>query len=166
MAGGYNSGRAGGGGVAVELTVAEGVGEPSAQERAVVGRAVEAVLEAHGVAGASVCVHLADDALLRTLNRTYRALDRPTDVLSFGVDPDDPAPLPPGEPAHLGDVVVSLERAAAQAEAYGHSRLRELCYLAVHGALHLLGLDDADEAGASAMAASAEAVLAGMGIGR
>lgn len=157
---------AGVGSVPAEVTVSEDVSAPSLQDQEAVVLAVETTLAAHGSAGATVSVHLADDALLHTLNRTYRGTDRPTDVLSFGVDPDDPVPSPPGEPPHLGDVVVSLERAAAQAEAYGHTPRRELCYLAVHGTLHLLGFDDADEQGAAAMAACAESVLSGMGIGR
>ncbi len=152
--------------MSAEVTVAEGVVPPSLGDQEAMARAVDATLAAHGSAGAAVSVHLAGDALLHTLNRTYRATDRPTDVLSFGVDRDDPLPPPPGEPPQIGDVVVSLERAAAQAEAYGHTLRRELCYLAVHGTLHLLGMDDADAEGAAAMAAAADAVLAGLGIGR
>jgi len=141
-----------------EITCAEGVDlAPDAAQA--LACAVQATLEAEGAAQVLVSVHLADDGLLRQLNREFRGLDRPTDVLSFGLGEA------PGDVA-IGDVVISVQRAAAQAGEYGHSQRRELCYLAVHGTLHLLGYDDADEAGAAAMAARAADVLAGLGVGR
>jgi probable rRNA maturation factor len=144
--------------VPAEITCAEPLSLDPQQEAAL-SAAVCAALEAEGAPGALVSVHLADDRLLHELNRTYRGIDRPTDVLSFALG-EPPAGLP------IGDVVISLERARAQALAYGHGVLRELCYLAVHGTLHLLGYDDADAQGEAAMAARAEAALAGLGLGR
>jgi len=144
--------------VPAEITYAEPPELPQATEAALCA-AVSAALDAEGAPEALVSVHLADDRLLHELNRSYRGVDRPTDVLSFGLGEG-----PPG--SALGDVVISLERARAQAEAFGHSELRELCYLAVHGTLHLLGHDDADERGEAAMAARAEAVLSSLGVGR
>ncbi|MGH2369152.1 MAG: rRNA maturation RNase YbeY, partial [Chloroflexota bacterium] len=76
---------------------------------------------------------LADDETLHRLNRQFRGLDRPTDVLSFP-QLDGPSQLPPapiGCPLHLGDVALSVERAHRQAEASGHSFERELGYLLV-----------------------------------
>jgi len=72
----------------------------------------------------------------------------------------------PGDdsPWLLGDVVISLPRARAQADSFGHDLARELCYLAVHGTLHLLGYDDEDPTAAEAMAAEAEAVMAEIGL--
>ena len=67
----------------------------------------------------------------KELNREYRGKDRPTDVLSFPMD----------DPVLLGDVVISIERAAEQAERYGFSEDEELARLLVHGTLHLLGFD-------------------------
>ena len=141
-----------------DISFAEGAALPGATE-STLAAAVQATLAAEGAAAAIVSVHLGDDALLHDLNRTYRGVDRPTDVLSFTLGA-------PGDEPCLGDVVISLSRAGAQALAYGHSELREVCYLAVHGTLHLLGYDDADAAGEAAMAARAEAVLAGLGVGR
>lgn len=150
-------------GLPAELTYGDGVPELQDADAEAVAAAVDAALHAEGAAGAMVSVHIADDALLHTLNRTYRGVDRATDVLSFLLAED-------GEPAAgagpLGDVVVSRERAAAQAEQFGHSERRELCYLAVHGTLHLLGYDDADTEGEALMGAKAEAVLGSLGIGR
>lgn len=80
---------------------------------------------------AEVSVTLTDDEKIRTLNREYRGKDMPTDVLSFPME----------ERGLLGDIVISLERAAYQAELYGHSFERETAFLTVHSMLHLLGYD-------------------------
>jgi probable rRNA maturation factor len=86
-----------------------------------------------------------DEAILE-LNRQFRDVDAPTDVLAFGSGQEGDFVTAPGEPAYLGDVVISYPRAVAQAEEYGHSVDRELALLAVHGVLHLLGYDHVDEA--------------------
>jgi len=94
---------------------------------------------------AEVSVVLADDAVIRELNRRYRAKDAPTDVLSFAMQESVPEEefIEPeqGTERMLGDIVISVERAREQAEEYGHSFEREMGYLAVHGILHLLGYD-------------------------
>lgn len=97
-------------------------------------------------AGASleseVSVAFVDNEYIWGLNNTYRKVDAPTDVLSFamcdGGDVSDKA-FPEG--LILGDIVISLEKALEQAAEYGHPFIREVCYLAVHGVLHLLGYD-------------------------
>jgi probable rRNA maturation factor len=91
-------------------------------------------------------VHLVGDATIRALNAEHRGQDVHTDVLSFPLHatPDAqqmPFVLPPSEPVSLGDVVVSVPRAAEQAQAFGHSTARELAYLVAHGVLHILGYD-------------------------
>lgn len=97
---------------------------------------------------AEVSLTFTDDAGIRELNREYRGKDRATDVLSFPLLTGD-TPLVPGMPAELGDIVLSLERARAQGETYGHGFLREVCFLVIHSTLHLLGYDhetgEADE---------------------
>lgn len=80
-----------------------------------------------------VGIAVVSDEAIRALNRRYRRVDRPTDVLAFPQD---------GSRGVLGDVIVSAERAAAQAPAYGHTVARELSLLVIHGVLHLLGYDD------------------------
>ena len=146
-----------------EITYADGVAELPPAIEADIAAAVAATLTGLGAGDAVVSLHIADDALLHSLNSAYRGTDRPTDVLSFLLAGD-------GDPADavgpLGDVVISRERAAAQAEQFGHSERRELCYLAVHGTLHLLGFDDEDAAGAAVMAERAEAVLTALGVPR
>jgi probable rRNA maturation factor len=79
---------------------------------------------------------LTDDRTIQELNMRYRGIDRPTDVLSFP-DGDE---LPSGR-QFLGEIMISLDSARRQASELGHDEVRELCELALHGTLHLLGYD-------------------------
>lgn len=114
-------------------------------------RAVEAALEAEGAAGGCVTLLLTDDGVLRDLNYRFRGKDRPTDVLSFSSEPAPGSPEAAHAPRELGDIAISIPRAAEQARAVGHSLQAEVEHLAVHGVLHLLGYDDETEAGAAEM---------------
>lgn len=111
-----------------------------------------------------VSVTFADDLLIQDLNKTYRGIDRATDVLSFafdeGEDGAQAVPLQDPEIHLLGDIVISLEKTIAQAEEYGHSRERELAFLFVHGMLHLLGYDHQEEKDTSEMRKMEEEILA------
>jgi probable rRNA maturation factor len=99
-------------------------------------------LRHEGVEGeAALSIVITDDKAVRELNRQFRDIDAPTDVLAFGSGEEGDFVTAPGEPAYLGDVVISYPRAVIQAEEYGHSIDRELALLAVHGVLHLLGYD-------------------------
>lgn len=106
---------------------------------------------------AELSVALVDDAQIQELNRRFRQVDRPTDVLSF---PAGEAPEVAEEPALLGDVAISLETAWRQAVEYGHSPEREVGYLIAHGVLHLLGFDHEDEAKQAVMRRLEEEALA------
>lgn len=121
---------------------------------AVIKRAVRAAAKV-GEFGENieVSVMLTDNENIRTLNRDHRGIDRATDVLSFPLiefDADRRADAETVDESEngevmLGDIVISLERAAAQAEEYGHSLLREVGFLTVHSMLHLYGYDHMDE---------------------
>jgi probable rRNA maturation factor len=152
-----------------------------------IGALVAAAATAAGApADAAVEVILADDAELAGLNATHMGADGPTDVLSFpllppsafpdhaGQDQDVCVPtegipfaLPPGEPVHLGDIVVSVERAVQQAAEgrggqtgdIGWSAGDELRLLLVHGTLHLCGWDHAEPAEEAAMRALERSIL-------
>jgi probable rRNA maturation factor len=87
--------------------------------------------------GDRLAICLVSDDRMRRFNREFRGRNRTTDVLSFS---GDAAPLPEGG-CHLGDIVISVPRAAEQARSAGHSLSRELKVLLVHGYLHLLGYD-------------------------
>jgi probable rRNA maturation factor len=110
-----------------------------------------------------VSVLFCDDPVIHSLNREYRGIDRPTDVLSFSLVEGDAEPaLPavgPTEPLPLGDLVISVETARRQAEAQGHSLAREVEWLLLHGMLHLLGYDDTTDDGLQSMIARQRAVL-------
>lgn len=118
-------------------------------------QAVRRLLESEGHARAEVSVLLTDDATVHTMNREYRSMDKPTDVLSFALNdllPDAPqAPVIAGMPSLLGDVVISVDTAARQAAQHDLTLDTELALLAVHGVLHLLGYEDETEAGAERM---------------
>jgi probable rRNA maturation factor len=113
-------------------------------------------------------VHFVDDDEIRALNAEHRGKDTHTDVLSFPLhDPNGMRfVLPPGVPANLGDVVVSLPRAEEQAHDFGHSVERELAYLVAHGVLHLLGHDHEVESDRRRMRQLEEAALAPLGLTR
>ena len=120
-----------------------------------------------------VSVVLADDEYIHQLNRQYRGKDMPTDVLSFAMndhcagDPEpDIAEAPDDIEILLGDIIISLETTARQAEEYGHSMERELAYLTVHGMLHLLGYDHEEEEERKEMRQEEEHVLSLLGITR
>ncbi len=121
---------------------------------------------------AEVSLTLVDKDEIRRLNKEYRGIDEPTDVLSFpqyeeeeiayySENPDE-AP----EELIIGDVVICVEKAEEQAAEYGHGFERELIYLFTHSVLHLLGYDHIDEDGKKAMREREEKILSEIGISR
>ncbi len=94
-------------------------------------------------------LRLTDDTEIQSLNAQYRDKDQPTDVLAFAAlevdSPQLPTPMQLSLPLYLGDLVISVETAARQAQQQGHSLQTELGWLATHGLLHLLGWDHPDE---------------------
>lgn len=120
-------------------------------------RAAAAALSGAGEAR-EVCLVLADDATARRLNRQYRGLDRPTNVLSFGGYDRGP-----GEGV-LGDVVLAQETVAAEAAAQGKRLADHMSHLVVHGVLHLLGHDHEAAAARARMERAERAVLRRLGI--
>jgi probable rRNA maturation factor len=161
----------------VDLTIRDGVASPVTGT--VLARAIAAAVVAAGAPSpASIGLILSDDAELAELNATHLGVTGPTDVLSFPLLPPAsfpphagaggqrgvPAPefpLPPGRRVHLGDIVISVERAIQQAEAgrggqtgdVRWSPADELLLLATHGALHLCGWDHAERREEAAMRA-------------
>jgi len=142
---------------------------------ALIRRTIRTALAAEGfTAPCEVDVLLTDDDGIHEINREMRQVDRPTDVLSFPEFELAPGRLPDPEDADpgtglipLGDMVLSMERVAAQAREYGHSKRRELSYLVTHSVLHLLGYDHLDEGPMKAqMRAREEAIMALLGLER
>lgn len=128
---------------------------------------------------AEISITVTDNEGIRDLNRRFREIDAPTDVLSFPMT-DFPAPAaydiledeaadcfnPETGELLLGDIIISEERAREQAEAYGHSLKRELAFLMAHSMLHLLGYDHMQPEEAAVMEQKQEAVLQSLGITR
>lgn len=126
-----------------------------------------------------VNVTFTDNEGIRQINRDFRGLDMPTDVLSFpmvsyewpgdfsGLEQDSASNFHPetGE-LLLGDIVISLERAREQAQEYGHSLQREICFLTAHSMLHLFGYDHMEEQERIVMEQKQEKVLQSLGITR
>jgi probable rRNA maturation factor len=84
-------------------------------------------------------VIIVDNEIIHALNRDYRHIDRPTDVISFALE--DYKDIEYADKRLLGDIYISIDKAKSQAVEYGHSFLRELSFLTIHGLLHLLGYD-------------------------
>jgi probable rRNA maturation factor len=118
--------------------------------------AQQALLYAGQGQEAELTVVLTDDAQVQELNRQFRNVDAPTDVLSF---PAGEVDLDTGN-LYLGDIIISIPRAQAQTLAEGHSLEDELRLLVVHGVLHLLGYDHADEEEKVAMWAAQTEIIA------
>jgi probable rRNA maturation factor len=144
----------------VDVTVRDGIVAPV--PTAALARAIVAALEAvNAPSPASIGLILADDAELAQLNLAHLGLHGPTDVLSFPLSPTPDFALPPGRRPHLGDIVVSVERAIEQAEAgrggqtgdVRWSPADELRLLVTHGTLHVCGWDHAEPADEMAMRA-------------
>lgn len=114
--------------------------------RLLIRRCCHAVLEMEKFDGsAEVDVTIVDNDEIHRINLEQRNMDVATDVLSFPLGEDGKYDLNPATGAYmLGDIVISAERAVAQAEEYGHSLQREIGYLTVHSMLHLLGYDHVD----------------------
>ena len=108
-------------------------------------RAAEVVGKLYGVENSELSITLTDDERIHELNKKFRDVDRPTDVLSFAFRESDEPEILNQQVEILGDIIISLERAKIQAENFGHSYLREVIFLTVHGLLHLLGYDHMEE---------------------
>lgn len=131
-----------------------------------------------GITEGEVALTFVNDEQIHELNRDYRGIDRPTDVLSFAMKETlddeeleiiyDPMEANPSEevPDVLGDIIISVQTAQAQSEEYEHSIEREIGFLFVHGFLHLLGYDHQDEASEAEMMGKQEAVLGQVGLTR
>ena len=125
---------------------------------------VRHVLRRHrGRVGSEIGVALVSDRTIRTLNGVFLHHDSPTDVLAFPAGKRN-GPTAAGTGRYMGDIVISVDRARAQARAVGHPVGTEIALLAVHGVLHLLGYNDHGPRQASRMARRQRTLLAEAGI--
>lgn len=139
--------------------------------KSVIRKCIRATLEMERICiPCEINVLITDDNGIQVINRESRNLDKPTDVLSFPMFQLEPGNPPTDwvdyqDPASglvpLGDMCISLERAIAQAQAFGHSTRREVGYLTIHSMLHLLGYDHLDEGPMKVQMRSREEAIAG-----
>ena len=114
----------------------------------------------------SICefnIIIVNNNYIHELNKNYRGIDRETDVITFALE-DDKTFNPEGRV--LGDIYISIDKAHSQAHEYGHSFLREFCFLGVHGMLHLLGYDHMTKDDEKVMFSLQEEILEESGIVR
>ena len=133
----------------------------TAEERTGMERAVQAALDSEGRTG-DLTILIDTPERIQTLNREFRKVDAVTDVLTFPAwEGEDLL----GGDGYLGDIMICYARASEQAEEYGHSLLRELAFLTVHGVLHLLGYDHMTENEERVMREKQTIILERMGLG-
>jgi len=142
----------------------QGDPEPSEACAAILRMAVEAALRRFEVRAAGVSLTLVDDARIAELNERYLAHMGPTDVITFDLR-DDSRNGDTEQPEVEGEIVISTETAARESQARGHHADREMALYAVHGVLHLLGHDDAEEGDAARMHELEDDILVSIGLG-
>lgn len=128
--------------------------------------AVAKVGELYGLDDAEVSLTLTDNSYIHTLNKKYRNIDRPTDVLSFALNESEEPEIADAKVNILGDIIISVERAKEQAADFGHSLKREIAFLTVHGMLHLLGYDHMEDEERIEMEEEQRFVMEKLGISR
>ena len=129
-------------------------------------RAADVVGKIYGVENSELSITLTNDENIHALNKKFRGIDRATDVLSFAFRESDEPEIIGADFEILGDIIISLERAKVQAEEFGHSFLREVIFLEVHGLLHLLGYDHIADDERQEMEAEQKFIMAKLGINR
>ncbi|WP_166243733.1 rRNA maturation RNase YbeY [Paenibacillus turpanensis] len=131
--------------------------------------------KAEGIETGEVSLTFVDNETIHELNRQYRGIDKPTDVLSFAIQEDGEGEIDimfeeddnlDDMQDLLGDIIISVPKAKEQSEEYGHSLERELGFLFLHGFLHLIGYDHEDEASEKVMNDKQEAILLQVGLTR
>ena len=128
-------------------------------------KVLDSALKKENLDDVSFNLIIVDNEYIHELNRTYRNIDRETDVITFALEDEDSIVLPSDERV-LGDIYISIDKAKSQSQEYGHSLLRELSFLAVHGFYHLLGYDHMTEEDEKVMFKKQEEVLEEYGISR
>lgn len=142
----------------LDLVEAQELPEPL---RRLVTRVAEAVADTTGLRGAAA-LRICSDAEMRLLNRQFRDVDKPTDVLAFPPDAADPG----SDPESVGDVALSYKRVVSQGRAHGHGPEREFAYLITHALLHLAGFTHGSAPDYRRMRRVEEEILASLGLAR
>ena len=139
--------------------------EEEIKELETVEKVLEKALEKEKLENTYFNLIIVDNNYIHELNKKYRNIDRPTDVITFALE-DENSIIIPNEERILGDIYISIDKAREQSKEYQHSLLRELCFLAVHGFYHLLGYDHQTKQDEEIMFQKQEEVLEEYGIRR
>ena len=139
--------------------------EEEIKELETVEKVLEKALEKEKLENTYFNLIIVDNNYIHELNKKYRNIDRPTDVITFALE-DENSVIIPNEERILGDIYISIDKAREQSKEYQHSLLRELCFLAVHGFYHLLGYDHQTKEEEKIMFQKQEEVLEEYGIRR
>ena len=123
----------------------------------ILDKVINKTLEIEKVRNSIFSIILVDDETIHDINLEYRGVDRATDVISFAYE--DNEKIRKKDFRVLGEIFISIDRMREQANLYGHSETRELCFLCVHGLLHLLGYDHQTQSDEEIMFAKQEVVL-------
>ncbi len=135
------------------------------KELDIVEKVLYSAIEKENLNNVSFNLIIVDNNYIHELNKNYRGIDRETDVITFALEDEDSVIVPDDERV-LGDIYISIDKAKLQAEEFGHSLLRELSFLAVHGFYHLLGYDHQTKEEEEVMFKKQEEVLDSYGIKR
>ena len=135
------------------------------KELETVEKVLYSAMEKEKLVDTSFNLIIVDNDYIHELNKNYRGIDRETDVITFALEDEDTIIIGDNERI-LGDIYISIDRARSQAVDYGHSFLRELSFLAVHGFYHLLGYDHQTKEEEEVMFGKQEEVLESYGIRR
>ena len=150
----------------VELINSQRAVSVTRQLKLLVKKTVDAVLEHEKIDfPCELTVTFLNNSKIQKLNKEFRDIEAPTDVLSFPSG-DYPGEFSEDKPCYLGDIAISLERAEKQRQEYGHSLEREIAFLVAHSVLHLLGYDHIEESDELTMFAKQETILSEMGVTR
>lgn len=132
------------------------------QEYDYLNKVIEFTLNKFDMSDAILNVIFIDDKVMHEMNKSFRGIDRTTDVLSFALNDNKRIET---EINVLGDIYISIDKMKSQAIEYNHSEKRELSFLTVHGVLHLLGFDHMNESDEKKMFSLQKEILDELGIG-
>ena len=135
--------------------------EEKIEELKVVDKLLRDVVKKEKLENAIFNVIIIDNERIHAINKQYRGVDRPTDVISFALEDNEDINM---DFRILGDIYISLDKVYEQSNSYGHSFLRELSFLTIHGLLHLLGYDHMEKEDELIMFGKQEEILNGAGI--
>lgn len=145
----------------IHISYDEGIKQDTAIE-SIIQKVCDEVSRVYGLDDDELSILLCNNEKIHELNKEYRGIDRPTDVLSFALNEGEDYDGSEEENHLLGDMIISLEKTKEQAIEYGHSFERELAYLTTHSCLHILGYDHMTDEDKKEMRMEEEFVLSNL----